>query len=269
MRPLFYGLLLMRYPVYSGRTGGHPVLVHDEEGVRTLRFGTEERQTAIDLREPWVLQLVYTQWMVTALLLHPRPQHFLVLGLGGGALPHFLLRHHPEARIDAVERERLIIDLAHDCFHLPRRDGLRILHQDALAFLRSHPPTGYHIAFVDIFGAGAMAPALFEPELYRLLMARMCPDGVLAVNLWSGDKAQYDLAVRAAGEGCGGRMLRMQVKKRSNVILLLFPEAIPHTMIKQARRRHAEYQRRYGIDFSPFLKRLRRGRSSLLDRLFG
>ena len=40
-------------------------------------------------------------------------------------------------------------------------------------------------------------------------------------------------------------------------------------MIKQARRRHAEYQRRYGIDFCPFLKRLRRGRSSLLDRLFG
>jgi len=256
--------------VYSSRSGDHPVLVTDEDGLRTLRFGTEERQTCIDLERPWELQLAYTQWMVTALLLYPRPENFLLIGLGGGALPHFLLHHHPEARIDVVEKERLVIDLAHSSFRLPRRDGLRVVHRDALSFLRTDPATGYHIAFLDIFGPGSMAPALFEPELYRLLLERLRPGGVLAVNLWSGDQSLYEQALRAAGEGCGGRLLRMQVKKRSNVILLGFAGEIPHQTIKKAHKRSEEYQQRYGIDFTPFLKRLRRtNRSSLLDVLFG
>jgi spermidine synthase len=260
----------MRHLVFSGQAGDHPVLVTDEAGLRCLRFGTDERQTCIDLHQPWELQLAYTQWMITALLLHPRPEKFLLIGLGGGALPHFLLHHHPEARIDAVEKEQLVIDLAHDLFRLPRRDGLRIVQQDAFSFLRADPATGHHVAFLDIFGPGFMAPPLYDPELYRLLLERLSPDGILAVNLWSGDQAVYDQALQAAHEGCGGRLLRMQVKKRSNVILLGFAGEIPHQTIKKAQNRSADFQQRYGLDFSPFLKRLRRtNRPSLLERLFG
>ncbi|MCL2789475.1 MAG: hypothetical protein FWD79_02405 [Desulfobulbus sp.] len=267
----FVGADPVRQLVYSGWTGEHPVLVTDENGVRTLRFGTEESQTSIDLGRPWALQLAYTQWMATALLLHPRPSSFLVIGLGGGALPHFLLHHHPGARIDVVEKERLVINLAHRIFHLPRQQqGLRVIHQDALSFLRSSVSSGYHIAFLDIFGPGCMAPALFDPTLYRKIVARLHPDGVLAVNLWSGDRAVYEQAARAAWEGCEGRLLRMQVRKRSNVILLGFAGDIPWTTIRKARKGSADFQQRYGIDFSYLLKQLRRtNHVSLLERLWG
>lgn len=262
----------MRQLVYSGSTGDHPVLITDEDGVRSLRFGTEERQTSIDLRRPWELQLAYTQWMAAALLLHPRPESFLVVGLGGGALPHFLLHHHPGVRIDVVEKERLVIELAHRAFRLPQEAaGLRVVHRDALSFLRADAPASYHIAFLDIFGPGCMAPVLFDPALYRQLLARLHPGGVLAVNLWSGERPLYEQAVRAAWEGCAGRLLRMQVSKRSNAVLLGFAGDIPWAAIKKARKRGAEFRQRYGIDFVPFLKRLRRTNrsSSLLARLFG
>ena len=261
----------MRQLVYSGWADGHPVQVTDEEGVRSLRFGGEECQTSIDLRTPWELQLAYTQWMATALLLHPRPRSFLVIGLGGGALPHFLLHHHSDARIDVVEKERLVIDLAHRVFHLPsQREGLRVIHQDALSFLRSTSPSGYHVAFLDIFGPGCMASSLFDPTLYRNLAACLHPDGVMAVNLWSGDRPLYEQAAQAAWEGCAGRLLRMQVKKRNNVILLGFAGDIPRTTIRKVRKHSADFQQRYGIDFSPFLRRLRRSNhASLLERLFG
>ena len=261
----------MRHLVYSGWAGDHPVLVADEDGMRSLRFGAEECQTRIDLRRPWELQLVYTQWMAAALLLHPRPRSLLVIGLGGGALPHFLLHHHPEARIDVVEKERLVIDLAHRVFHLPQqREGLRVIHRDALSFLQSAAPSSYHIAFLDIFGAGCMAPDLSDPALYRRLVACLRPDGIAAVNVWSGDRPLYEQAVRAAWEGCEGRLLRMRVRKRSNVILLGFGGDIPWAAIKTARKHGVECRQRYGIDFSPFLKRLRRANHpSLLERLFG
>jgi spermidine synthase len=260
----------MQQLVFSGHTGQHPVLVTDEGSLRSLRFGTEERQTCIDLQKPWELQLAYTQWMATALLFHPRPEKFLLIGLGGGALPHFLLHHHPEAQIDVVEKERLVIDLAHGYFRLPLREGLRIVNRDALSYLHTDPACGYHLAFLDIFGPGAMAPALFDSELYSLLLARLGPEGILVVNLWCGDKPLYHQALRAVGEASGDRFLQMAVKKRSNVILLIFPNDIPHKIIKKAQKCSAEFQQRYGLDFSHYLKRLRRtNRSSLFHTLFG
>ena len=259
----------MQQLVYSGHTGQHPVLVTDEGNLRSLRFGTEERQSCIDLQTPWELQLAYTQWMATALLLHPRPDKFLLFGLGGCALPHFLRHHHPEASIDVVEKEAQVIQLAHGYFKLPFSDTLHLIHQDAVAFLETAETSGYHVAFLDIFGPGAMASALFNPDLYRALLAVLAPDGVLAVNLWNGDRALFNQALQAVREGSDGQVLQMQVKKRSNVILLVFPREIPHKSIKKAQKNSHLYQQRYGLDFAQYLKRLRRtNRLSVLTALF-
>ncbi len=259
----------MQQMVFRGHTGQHPVLVTDEGNLRSLRFGTEERQSCLDMQAPWELQLAYTQWMATALLLHPNPDTFLLFGLGGCALPHFLRHHHPEARIDVVEKEAQVIQLAHSYFKLPTSDTLRIIHQDAVAFLETAETSGYHVAFLDIFGPGTMAPALYEADLYRSILARLTANGVLAVNLWNGDQALYNQALQAVREASDGQILQMQVKKRSNVILLVFPGEIPHKTIKNAQKNSPLYQQRYGLDFALYLKRLRRtNRLSVLTALF-
>lgn len=259
----------MEQVIFRGDTGDHPVIITDEGSLRTLRFGTDERQSCIDLREPWVLQLAYTRWMTTALLLHPQPERFLVIGLGGAALPHFFLHHFPRGRITVVEKERLVIDLAHGYFRLPASPRLRICHRDALDFVRTEPAGGYHVALLDIFGAGAMAPALFDASLYRLLLRQLDPEGILAVNLWSGDRLLYQEALEAIHQASEGRMLSMQVKKRSNVIILAFPREIPQKRIKKAQKQSAWYQQQYCLEFPLFFKRLRRtNRSSILRSLF-
>lgn len=255
--------------VYSGHTGEHPVLVTDEDNLRSLRFGTAERQSCINLQAPWQLQLAYTQWMVTALLLHPCPEKFLLFGLGGGALPHFLHHHHPEGHIDVVEKEAQVIQLARDYFQLPVADTLRIIHQDAIDFVETTAASDYHISFLDIFGPGAMAPPLFRPDFYRAILARLTPGGVLAVNLWNGDQSLYQQALQAVREGSDGQVLQMQVQKRSNVILLVFPGEIPHQIIKKAAKNSPHHRQRYRLDFSPYFKRLRRtNRPPLLSTLF-
>lgn len=255
--------------VYSGHTGQHPLLVTDENNLRSLRFGTDERQSCIDLQTPWELQLAYTRWMATALLLHPLPDKFLLFGLGGCALPHFLLHHHPAAHIDIVEREAQVIQLAHGCFNLPRSDTLRIFNQDAVDFVRSADTSDYHVAFLDIFGPGSMASALFLSELYRAILALLAPNGVLAVNLWCGDQLLYQQALEAARQGGRKQVLEMPIQRRNNVILLVFPEAIPWKAIKQARKNSLVHQQRYNLDFSRYLKRLcRTNRPFSLASLF-
>jgi len=260
----------MEFVIFKGKTAAHPVIITDEGSLRSLRFGTEERQSCIDLQAPQVLQLAYTRWMATALLLPPQLEKFLVVGLGGAALPHFLLHHFPAGSLTIVEKERLVIELGYGYFRLPLNDRIRIVHQDALSFTVNDPPGGYHVAFLDIFGAGAMAPALFDASLYRKLLEQLDPEGVLAVNLWSGDRVLYQRALEAISEGSEGQMLSMQVKKRSNVILLVFPGEIPHKRIKKARKQGAMYQQRYGLEFPHFFKRLRRtNRSPILRTLLG
>jgi len=260
----------MELVIFKGKTATHPLIVTDEGSVRSLRFGTDERQSCIDLQAPQVLQLAYTRWMATALLLPPQAEKFLVVGLGGAALPHFLFHHFPGSSLTIVEKERLVIDVAYGYFRLPLDDRIRIVHQDALSFASSNPPAGYHVAFLDIFGAGAMAPALFDASLYRTLLEQLDPEGVLAVNLWSGDRELYQQALEAVNEGSEGQMLSMQVKKRSNVILLAFPGEIPHTRIKKAQKQGGVSQQRYGLEFPQFFKRLRRtNRFPILGTLFG
>lgn len=257
----FYGFSFMEameQVVFNGHTGNHSVQVIDKNGLRILKFGTEEQQTCLDLAEPWVLQLTYTQWMAMASLLHPDPTRFLIAGLGGGAIPHFLLHFFPHARIDVVEKEQLVIDVAHDCFDLPRHGRLRIFCQDVLTFLSVHPTSSYDVIFLDIFDPGAMAPALFEPRLYHALLARLDSRGVLAVNLWSGHKKMYQQALQTITAASRGQLLKVQEHQHTNIILLVFPDSIPFAAIKQALKRSKEYQQRYNLDAHRFLKRLRR-----------
>lgn len=255
--------------VYRGHTDSHPVLITDEGDIRCLRFGTNERQSCLDLQTPWVLQLAYTRWMMTALLLPPATERLLLFGLGGGAIVHFLLHHHPGARLDVVEKEAQVIDLARRYFLLPAADTLRLFHRDAADFPAATDTCGYHVALVDIFGPGAMASPVFDPAFHRAILDRLDSEGVLAVNLWSGDKTPYRQALAALHEASGGQLLQMQVSRRSNVIVLAFPAGVPRAAIKLAQKSGPLHQQRYQLDFPRYLKRLRRtNRLSLFARLF-
>src|SRR4030095_6741636 len=102
---------------------------HDEEGVievvddfdtRALYFGTSARQSAMSREEPHRLVLSYPRSMLSALLFTREPRSALVLGLGGGSLPRFLMHVFPTCRIDVVERRGQVGDVAHDHFSTAR-----------------------------------------------------------------------------------------------------------------------------------------------------
>lgn len=245
--------------IYSGNGDSYPVVISAEGTRRTLRFGTGERQSCLDLDQPHTLQLAYTRWMMTPLVIHPDPCRFLLCGLGGGSIIHFLLHHHPGAYIDVVEKDREVIHAATSYFRLPHSRQLNIFHMDVVDYLST---TGhsvpYDIAFIDIFGAGTMAEPLFASEFHRGIMERLGEEGIMAVNLWSGNRELFTMAVEAISEGCNQRLLQMPVKKRSNAVILAFAGDIPKKRIRKARKEAAIHRQRYGLPFQRYLKRLRR-----------
>lgn len=248
----------------------HPVEIIADGSVRSLRFGTVERQSCLDMKRPHILQLEYTKWMTTALALHPEPNHFLLCGLGGGALVHFLNHHHPEASIDVVEIEQSVIEVARDFFQLPQRENIAIHHADIADYLRRAPiKAPYDVIFVDLFNARAMAQPLFDPWFYRNLMDRLADNGVIAINLWSSKKTIFREAVQAMKDGCDDQVLQLSVNKRGNTILFAFPHAGHRQLIGKAAKEGAVTEQRYNLPIRHYLKRLRRSnKAGLLSHWF-
>ncbi|PID72214.1 MAG: hypothetical protein CSB34_03930 [Desulfobulbus propionicus] len=245
--------------VYRGSTGDHPLEVSGEGSLLSLRFGGDERQSCVDIDCPHKLQLAYTRWMMTALLLHPAPSRFLLCGLGGGAIAHFLHHHHPDGQQDIVEKEAKVIRVAKKYFGLPQTEQITLYHQDAVDFICNHPPnTAYHIAFIDLFSQDAMAPPVYVADFYRGIFDLLDAQGVIAVNLWNGNTELFQNCLHAIRKSCANRVMELAVKKRSNAIVFGFRDNDPRQVIKKARKQLPALEARYQLPFHKYFKKLRR-----------
>ncbi|MFA6314720.1 MAG: spermidine synthase, partial [Sterolibacterium sp.] len=84
----------------------HPIEISEQDGVRSLHFGSEWIQGSMRIRRPFALELAYTREMMACLLLRPDagwPGRVLLIGLGAGSLAKFIYRNLPDTRITAVE----------------------------------------------------------------------------------------------------------------------------------------------------------------------
>ena len=72
---------------------GSIVVTEEPGGFRTMRFGIDgPRQSVVKMSDPRFLALRYTKTAILSLALVPKPQRILVIGLGGGSLPMFMLQ---------------------------------------------------------------------------------------------------------------------------------------------------------------------------------
>ena len=81
--------------IYQTSDEHGPLQVVDEQNIRSLHFGSSPKQSSLDLRHPNRLCLEYSKHMMTALLFKPDPDNCLVLGLGGGSIPSFIVNCRP------------------------------------------------------------------------------------------------------------------------------------------------------------------------------
>ena len=246
---------------------------HDEEGVievvddldaRTLYFGTAARQSAMLREEPHRLVLSYTRAMLSCLLFTRDPRSALVLGLGGGSLPRFLMHAFPMCRMDVVERRAAVVQVAHDYFQLARSPRLRTHVCDAEVFLRENPGRTYDLVLVDLHDPKGTAPLVTEAGFFASCARRLAPRGVLATNLWTDFSASVPPPLlRDHRAAFGDRQLVLPVTGRGNCILLgLSFEAASYPR-KRLAAKAIDLEARLGIDFPQLLIDLARANPDL------
>lgn len=251
----------------------HGKLIHksrDEEGeievvedplYRSLHFGSDPKQSSMLLRDPLYLALAYTRAMATAVLFRNAPARVLLIGLGGGSLAKFLLHLYPHCQIEAVESRQEVVNVARSHFQLPDDPRLHLHIGDGGSFVRHHGSEGqarYDLIMVDAFIGSGIARTVCGISFFQACHNLLTEEGILSMNLWNGDFITAREMLEDIRESFDGNVLQLPVEGKDNTIALAARGSALKQQLKQLGDHAKQLSEQTGIEFSVFLKQLKK-----------
>lgn len=203
LRNLFARLRAKRYVTMFGTARVYEIEWGDSR-IRVLDVGeTFQSATYVDAR--WCeVPFPYLGLYDCMFEVENPPRNVCMLGGGGYAFPKHVVAHRSPARIDVVEIDPAITDLAKKYFYLDRLEQtfhaqengrLGLVCADAVAYLRSCAQSNrrYDAIVNDLFEAGVPNEELAAAPGARLLRSCLAPDGLYLTNVITaleGEQAQ-------------------------------------------------------------------------------
>jgi spermidine synthase len=177
-------------------------LVHEDEGVRCLRFSAGVVQSSMRVTEPFELDLSYTRTMMGFVLFNAEPRHILLVGLGGGSLSKYCYRQFPQARITTLEISPEVIALRDQFLIPPDDERFRIVQADACEYLAGNDVQA-DVILVDGYDAAGLPQCLASESFYSNCWRALSAGGILVANLWGGEpnRAMYLNRLRGIFDG--------------------------------------------------------------------
>lgn len=170
----------------------HYVRVVEEGNLRRLQFrrsGADYEESAIRTDDPLDFPLHYYELMTAGLAHQPEPERILFVGLGGGTLVRALRHYYPDASIDAIELDPVVVDAAVRYFGFPRDDPkIEVFVRDARVQINRlvRQERQYDLIFLDAFRGGYIPYHLTTKEFFESVQELLEPGGVVVSNLQSG-----------------------------------------------------------------------------------
>lgn len=231
-----------------------PFIIDDGHS-RTLYFTLDYLQSVMRLDQPDALELDYTRHMMAFLLFMPQPKKILMLGLGGGSLAKYCLRHLPQVTVTAVEISPAVIALRDQFFLPPDNERFCIIQDDAVDYIASRTNGNADIIMVDAFDRHGAAPAACTHPFYETVRQRLSGRGLAVINLAS-ERRERESYLDALRDAFAGNVITLPVPGDGNTIAFAFRD--PHFeprwrwMSGQAKT----LQKRYGLEFPKFADQL-------------
>jgi spermidine synthase len=175
----------MRFAVFPhGRDLMLNILEND--GVRTLHFGSSVVQGAMRINQPNDIELEYVQQMMMWLLFRDNAAHIVQLGLGAAALTKFCYQRLSPAKVTAIELDPDVITACRNHFALPPDDGrLSVLALDAMDYVSDFSRRrSIDVLQVDLYDAQAIRPLRSTAAFYAQCASCLTATGILTINLY-------------------------------------------------------------------------------------
>ncbi len=167
----------------------------DPQAVQEMRF-SNLTESSLYLNQPGQPPATtYTKILHMGMALNPGARRVLVVGLGGGSVPRqFCDIYGPDMRVDVVEIDPVVLEVAREHFGL--RDGDHAAAnapycayvEDARQFIRHGRGRfpKYDLILLDAYSGGGQIPAhLVTTEFIAQVRERLADDGVLVSNIIS------------------------------------------------------------------------------------
>ena len=169
------------------------ILVRRQGNLRSMNFvrdnGVEQVQSVLNLKQPYELVTQYSRLMFASYFFMPQQKQVLIVGLGGGAMVHFYEHYDPDVKVDAVEIDEKVVQLAEKYFDVRTRKNTNIITEDAFKYFKSNK-TRYDVIYMDAFlkpseetDATGQPLRLKTVEFYKGLREQLTPEGIVVINL--------------------------------------------------------------------------------------
>lgn len=124
----------------------------------------------------------------------PNPENVLMIGGAVYTYPKYFMKHYPNTRMDVVEIDPGMTDVAKKYFGFEEQSNLDIYHQDGRIYLNNNKKK-YDVIFVDAFNSAASIPFhLTTKEFITKEYESLNENGVVLVNIVSaieGEKGKF------------------------------------------------------------------------------
>jgi spermidine synthase len=215
------------------------VVTEDDRGLRTLSFEKGGvRQSVVKVGDADHLELAYARVMPVGLAFVEAPRRILVVGLGGGTIPGFLHKHYPRTRIDVVDIDPDVVDVAKRFFGFQEGETLHAYVDDGRRFIEQCRDP-YDIIFLDAFGAESIPYHLATREFLEAVRKALTPKGVVVANVWSSNSNRlYESMVRTY-QDVFDELYIVEVRNAGNRILVALPrreEITLENLVQRAQR---------------------------------
>jgi len=160
---------------------------------RSLLFvrdsGQEVVETTVNLSKPHILRSGYTRYMFLSYLYRAKQEKVLIVGLGGGAMVHFLRHYDPNVSIDVVEIDPVVVQVADKYFGVRNTEKVKIETADAMKYLQESEAK-YDVIYMDAFlkpsadtDSTGVPLKLKTAQYYKMVQQRLNPGGLVAFNI--------------------------------------------------------------------------------------
>ena len=171
--------------------------VENNNTIRCMKFTgkTPTNQSCIDLSNPDRQVLEYSEMAFAGLLFSPLPRSVLVIGLGGGIIPNIYNRISPHTKVDVVEIDKEVLNLAKKYFNFKPSEKTRVVIRDGRRFVKRSEKR-YDVIVLDAFNGDQIPFHLMTAEFFKLLKkTALTDDGILVSNVFFNSRLfDYQLA---------------------------------------------------------------------------
>jgi len=170
----------------TDRTTKKPILAltNDPQGIQAAMFTDGTNDLVFD----------YTKFYRLFGYFVPNPANVLMIGGGAYTYPHDFIKNYPDAKMDVVEIDPGMTDIARKYFGLNDEKNLAIYHQDARIYLNENKKK-YDVIFGDAFNSASAIPfQLTTKEAIIKEYDALNDGGVIMVNIISaieGEKGKF------------------------------------------------------------------------------